>query len=81
MYSLIASLRRGGKGILRNGMSPVATPLPHHNDQRMGRICLVCQGRFVSTWTGERICPACRSVEESKGRRKGDTGPLAAREK
>ena len=31
-----------------------------HSDQWMARRCLVCGSRFVSLWTGQRICPSCQ---------------------
>jgi len=36
---------------------------PDHGGQQMGRICLVCHDRFLSAWTGERICNRCRGEQ------------------
>ncbi len=33
--------------------------------QAMHRNCLICKGRFVSAWTGARICDACRAKSEA----------------
>ena len=73
MQSFIAAcLRRTGK--LWRGAESVTTrepelvvAKPDHNGQQMGRHCLVCHERFLSAWTGERICSRCRRTgEDSK---------------
>ncbi len=32
----------------------------HHESKR--RNCLMCQGQFLSTWPGERVCGNCKST-------------------
>jgi len=69
MQSFIAAcLRRTGKlwrgaGPASDRSSVLGVDKPDHGGQQMGRICLVCHDRFLSAWTGERICNRCRGEQ------------------
>jgi hypothetical protein len=42
-----------------------ANPSPGEVHQEMHRACLVCKRRFVSAWTGARLCDECRSKRDA----------------
>jgi hypothetical protein len=49
---------------------PVVTARPDAKapgtlQQAMHRACLVCKRRFVSAWTGARICDDCRARSDA----------------
>ncbi len=44
--------------------APQDDQTPDEPQQAMHRTCLVCKRRFVSSWTGARICDECRKDRE-----------------
>lgn len=38
------------------------TEQPYRNDKPKLRLCLRCQGTFLSSWAGERICSHCKTT-------------------
>ncbi|PPR21828.1 MAG: hypothetical protein CFH39_01579 [Alphaproteobacteria bacterium MarineAlpha10_Bin2] len=39
-------------------------PKPSREYQNKKRNCLKCGEKFLSEWTGERICPKCKQTTE-----------------
>mgnify|MGYP004250187505 FL=1 len=39
-------------------------PKPSREYQNKQRNCLKCGEKFLSEWTGERICPKCKQTTE-----------------
>jgi len=48
----------------RNSSKDATKPEPDKKPERKTRKCLKCRDKFISCWSGERVCPKCKQSKE-----------------